>query len=135
MRKILALTAIGVVGLVGVAQAKKPTTAGTKSCKVHKVGYNAVGTLVSSSLTAGTTAGHFSGTITVTLKKANHHDMTTTFTLTNARVIFHHGVASPMPAVGSRVGLHGKITAMPAHCSTTGFTPTITIKKVDIRTP
>jgi hypothetical protein len=38
-----------------------------------------------------------------------------------------------MPAVGSRVGLHGKITALPKHCSTVGFTPTITIKRVDIR--
>jgi hypothetical protein len=134
MRRILALTAIGVVGLVGVAQAKKPATAGTKSCKVHNVGYNAVGTLTASTLTPTTTAGHFSGAITVMLKKANHHDMTTTFTLTDARVIFHHGVVSTS-LVGTRVGLHGKITAMPAHCSTTGFTPTITIKKVDISTP
>jgi hypothetical protein len=134
MRKILALAAIGVVGLVGVAQAHKPATTGTKSCKVHNLGYNAHGTITASSLTPTTTAGHFSGTITVTLKKANHHDMTTMFTLTDARVIFHHGVDATS-LVGTRVGLHGKITAMPAHCSTTGFTPTITIKKVDIRTP
>jgi hypothetical protein len=135
MRKILALAAIGVVGLVGVAQAKQPTTTGTKSCKVHNVGYNAHGTLTASTLAPGTVAGRWSGTVTVTLKRANHHDTTTTFTLTNARVVFHHGVSSPSPAAGSRVGLHGKITKLNKGCSTTGFTSTITIKKVDISTP
>ncbi|HWC86469.1 MAG TPA: hypothetical protein VG388_08015 [Solirubrobacteraceae bacterium] len=48
-------------------------------------------------------------------------------------MIFHLGVERTMPAVGSRVGLHGKITVLPKHCSTVGFTPTITIKRVDIR--
>lgn len=135
MRKILALAAIGAVGLVGVAEAKKPTTKpyNVKPCKVHNEGYNARGTLVSSSLTVSpTNSKEYSGTITITLKKANHHDMTTTFTLTNAKVYFHHGVNAASPAAGSTVDLHGKITAMPKHCSTTGFTPTITIKKVDI---
>ena len=139
MRKILALAAITTLGLVGVAEAKKPATSPTttpKPCKVNNEGYNARGTLVSSSLTVSpTNSRQYSGTITITLKKANHKDMTTTFTLTNARVNFHHGVDATNPAVGSIVNLHGKITAMPKHCSTMGFTPTITIKKVDIRHP
>jgi hypothetical protein len=31
------------------------------------------------------------------------------------------------------VKLHGKITKLSKHCPTEGFTPTITVKKVDIR--
>jgi hypothetical protein len=33
------------------------------------------------------------------------------------------------------VKLHGKITQLPKKCPSGGFTPTITIKKVDIRQP
>jgi hypothetical protein len=139
MRKILALATVGALSVAGVAQAQKPATSpanqhSAASCTTPRnEGYNARGTLVSSTLTASTTmAGRYSGTITVTLRKANHHDTTTTFTLTNARVYFHHGVSTTAPAAGSKVDVHGKITALPRHCSTTGFTPTITVKKVDI---
>jgi hypothetical protein len=31
------------------------------------------------------------------------------------------------------VKLHGKITKLAKHCPTEGFTPTITVKKVDLR--
>lgn len=148
MRKILVLSAIGVVGLVGVAQAWKPPhpshpahpshpvhpAKGAKSCTPHAVGYNARGRLVSSSLTLGSN-GRYSGTITVDVTKANHHAVTgsQSFTLTDARVIFHHGVDATAPAVGSRVGLHGKITVLRKGCATTGFTPRITLTHVDVR--
>ncbi len=69
------------------------------------------------------------------MTKANHHGVTgnQTFTLDHVRVKFHHGVDPTAPAPGSRAKLHGKITQLPRHCPTGGFTPTITVKKVDIR--
>ena len=83
-------------------------------------------------------AGHhrYSGTIEVIVTRANHRAAKgdQTFTLTDARVVFHHGVNTTAPAAGSRVGLHGKITELPKGCSTTGFSPTITVRNVDIRT-
>ncbi len=144
MRKIAVLTMFGVVGLVGVAQADKPphpshpthpAKSNPKSCTALNRGYNASGTLVSSSLTAGTGHNRFNGTIELTVTRANHRAATgdQTFTLTNARVRFHHGVDATAPAVGSRVRLHGKITELPKGCSTTGFTSTITVRNVDIR--
>jgi hypothetical protein len=134
----------GVVGLVGVAQADKPphpshpthpAKSNPKSCTARNDGYKASGTLVSSSLTAAAGHNRFNGTIEVTVTRANHRAATgdQTFTLTNARVRFHHGVDATAPAVGSRVRLHGKITELPKGCSTTGFTSTITVRNVDIR--
>jgi hypothetical protein len=97
------------------------------------VGYNASGTLVNASLTAEEN-GRYSGTIEVNVTKANHHGSTgdQTFTLTAARVKFHDGVNATAPAPGSRVKLHGKITKLSKHCPSEGFTPTVTVKKVDI---
>ncbi len=106
---------------------------GAHRCQPHSVGYSASGTLVNSSLSP---EGHhrYSGTLEVNLAKANHRAPTgdQTFTLTTARVKFHHGVDPTSPAAGSRVKLHGKITKLAKHCPTEGFTPTITVKKVDI---
>lgn len=141
MRKLAVLTVVGVVGLGGVAQADKPVHPAhpakphLKSCEARTVGYNARGTLIHATLTPA--AGHhrYTGTITVDVTKANHRFLTgdQTFTLTDARVSFHHGVSSTVPAPGSRVGLHGKVTELPKGCSTTGFSPTITVRRVDIR--
>jgi hypothetical protein len=99
------------------------------------VGYNASGTLKTWGLAKAVDDGRYDGTITVTLTRANHKAPIgdQPFTVTDARVIFHEGVNSTTPAGGSRVGLHGKITQLPHSCST-GFTPIVTIKKVDIRT-
>ncbi|HEY0390191.1 MAG TPA: hypothetical protein VGC63_00595 [Solirubrobacterales bacterium] len=103
-------------------------------CRPHSAGYNATGVLVNAALTAAG-KGRYDGTIEVNLKRANHHAPTgaQTFALTSARVRFHHGVDATAPAPGSRVKLHGKITQLSRHCSEDGFTPTITVKKVDIR--
>jgi GNAT superfamily N-acetyltransferase len=45
------------------------------------------------------------------IRRANHHAPTgdQTFTLTGAKVRFHHGVDPTAPGTGSRVKLHGKI--------------------------
>lgn len=108
---------------------------GPHKCQPHSVGYNARGTLVSASLTPAAGKGRYDGTIEVTVSKANHRASTgaQTYTLASARVKFHHGVDSTAPAPGSRVKLHGKITQLSRHCPQEGFTPAITVKKVDLR--
>jgi hypothetical protein len=143
MKRIAILGVLGLLALVVAAPAAakhSPTYSPTPpseshKCVPHNVGYNAVGTLVDSALTAEEN-GRYSGTLEVKLTRANHHAPTgeQTFTLTGAKVKFHHGVDPTAPAAGSRVKLHGKITKLSKHCPTEGFTPTITVKKVDIRT-
>ena len=138
MKKIAVLTALGLLALVVPAQGaphySPASPPGSHHCLPHSVGYNASGVLVNASLTEEE-HGRYSGTLEVTLARANHGAPTgeQTFTLAAARVKFHHGVDPASPATGSRVKLHGKITKLAKHCPTEGFTPTITIKKVDIR--
>jgi hypothetical protein len=138
MKKITALATLGLLTLGVSAQASPHYTPASPPsshrCLPHNVGYNASGTLVSASLTAEE-HHRYSGTLEVKLVKANHGAPTgdQTFTLTAAKVFFHHGVDPAAPAVGSRVKLHGKITALAKRCPTEGFTPTIIVKKVDIR--
>jgi hypothetical protein len=105
-----------------------------KRCTALNRGLNASGTLTSATLTPAAKKGHFDGTITVDVTRANHKAATgtQTDTLTDARVRFGKGVSSTAPAAGSNVRLHGKITALPNGCPTTGFTPTITINRVAI---
>jgi hypothetical protein len=145
MRRSILLAVLGALALVVPAQASKPDKppktdkppvhkpATPRPCVAHAVGYNARGTLVSSALTPSA-KGRYSGTLVVDVARANHRAPTgtQTFTLTNARVKFHRGV-TPLGAAGDRVGLHGKITELPKRCGS--FTPTITIKKVDISRP
>jgi hypothetical protein len=138
MKKIAVLATLGLLALAVSAQAAPkytpaPPPGSPHHCQPHNAGYNASGVLASASLAA---EGHrrYSGTLEVKLAKANHHAPTgdQTFTLAAAKVIFHHGVDPASPAVGSRVKLHGKITKLAKHCPTEGFTPTITVKKVDV---
>jgi len=137
MKRIAVLSTLGLLAFVVSAQAAPHYTPapppGSHRCLPHSVGYNASGPLVNASLTAEE-HGRYSGTLEVNVAKANHHASTgdQTFTLTAAKVKFHHGVDPTAPAPGSRVKLHGKITVLSKHCSTEGFTPTITVKKVDI---
>jgi hypothetical protein len=138
MKRIAVLGTLGLLALVVSAQAAPHYTPapapGSHRCLPHKVGYSASGALVSASLTAEE-HHRYSGTLEVDLAKANHRALTgdQTFTLAAAKVKFHHGVDPDSPAAGSRVKLHGKITQLSKRCPTEGFTPTITIKKVDIR--
>jgi hypothetical protein len=154
MRKIVLLTAVAVVGLVGVAQADKPPhpthpaqaqngahkqsghpgKSNPKPCATHNEGFNAVGSLVSASLTPAGGHRRYGGTIVVTLTRVNHHAANgqQSFTLTDARVFFHHGIDATDPAAGSRVRLHGKITELSKPCSSSGFSPSVTVRYVDI---
>jgi hypothetical protein len=103
----------------------------------HKEGFYARGILVSGTLTPGTQAKHFDGTLTVDVKRANHKAPTgsQTYTLDGARVHFGQGVTADTLAAGDRVVLHGKITALPKHCGSASFTPSITVKDVSIKAP
>jgi hypothetical protein len=142
-RVVGVLAALAAVGVVGPAQAEKPNPPKAphsdppkpNKCLEHHEGYNASGTLVSATLTS-LPNGRYSGPLVVNVTRANHHGATgeQPYTLFEARVKFHHGVSPTAPAPGSRVKLHGKVTELPKGCPTTGFTPTITIKKVDIKT-
>ena len=151
MRKLAArrivgtLAVLGAVGGVATAQAEKPKVPkapkthpvkpkAPRTCVVHRVGYNASGTLVTAALTA-TGPHRSSGTITVNVTKVNHRGATgrATFTLANARVAFGTGVSSTAPAPGSRVKLHGTVTTLSRGCSTVGFTSTITITHAELK--
>jgi hypothetical protein len=138
MKKVAVLGAFAILALALVvpAQAKVHYAPPAKTCTPHSVGYSATGTLVASSLTVDAN-GLYSGTLEVSVTRANHKAPTgaQTYTLTAARVKFHKGVNTQSPAPDSRVKVHGKITKLGKHCSTEGFTPAITAKKVDIRRP
>jgi hypothetical protein len=137
MKKITVLATLGLLALVASAQAAPKYTPApppaSHHCLPHSVGYNASGSLVSASLTAEE-HHRYSGTLEINLAKANHGAPTgdQTFTLTATKIKFHHGVDPTATPAGSRVKLHGKITTLAKRCPTEGFTPTITVKKVDI---
>jgi hypothetical protein len=142
MNKLAALAALAALVVVGSAQAKKPASPHTPkapkapaTCVPNTVGFRASGVLIMASLEAEG-KGRYHGLLKVNVAKANHRAPTgeETYTLTNARVKFHHGVSATAPAPGSLVKLSGSITELPnKHCSTAGFTPTVTITKVDIK--
>jgi hypothetical protein len=156
MKKIAVLGVLGLLALVVPAQAAHyapapPPPPSPKTphnpkvphspkpphkCTPHNAGYYASGTLVKAALTPE--AHHrYSGTLEVNVTRANHHAATgdQTFTLAGAKVKFHHGVDPTAPAPGSRVKLHGKVTKLSKRCPSEGFTPTVTVKKVDIEQP
>ena len=151
MKKLATLAVLATGLLVLPAQARPPHPAHPNKCAVHKVGYNARGTLVSQSLTqtqgaatATTRDDRYSGSITVNVAKANHGAPTgnQTYNVTNVKVKFHvpdrtgdgkRTLADVRP--GDRVRLQGKITHLARRCDHTGFTPTVTVKKVDFNKP
>lgn len=139
MRRIAICTVALTAALAGPADAKAPKA---KDCTPQSKGFNAAGTLVEQSLTQ--TAGadtaergddRYSGTVVVNVRKANHRapEGTQTYTLENARAKFHdadrNGEADA-PKAGDRVKLHGRITTLRKKCDATGFTPTVTVRKV-----
>ena len=147
MRKLLICTAAIAAVVAMPAQAKKPakTKAPKASCE-KKVGYNAKGTLVSQSLTQTKGADtptekgddRWSGDVTVNVTKANHKGLKgeQTLTLTDGRVNWYDAAGDgtdDVPAAGDRVGLHGKVTKLRKKCDSTGFSPTITLRKVDFK--
>ena len=112
-----------------------------KKCKLKKAGYNGSGLLTAYNLTQSQGAltpetgdDRYSGTLSVDVKKANHKSTKgpQDFTVTDIRVRFHEGVAQP-PAVGSWVGLHGKITKRNKKCTDQSGTGVVTLRKIDIK--
>jgi hypothetical protein len=134
-------------GSQGESHGQHKGAAKTPKCTPHAVGYNARGTLVSSSLTqtkgqdtARKGDDRWSGALTVNVTKANHKAPKgeQTFTLTDARVSFadaDHNKVADTPKAGDRVKLHGKITRLRHGCDQTGFTPQVTVRQVRFRTP
>ena len=164
MRKLAVLSMFCVAAFVGAAQAEKPPHPAhpahpahpehpahpphpgdpgnpkqphAQRCVARDEGYNSSGTLVKASLSPAAGSHRYNGTIEAIVTRANHRGPTgdQTFTLTDTRVVVHPGVDASAPAPGSRVGLHGTITELPRGCSTVGFSPTVTIRKVDVRKP
>jgi|SRR3954447_5432860 hypothetical protein len=128
-------------------QAQNGKSHDTKSqkCKPHAVGFNAYGTLESQTLTQTKGADtprrsddRYSGTVTVTVKRANHGAPTgtQTYTLDNARVKFYDANkdgSADQPKPGDRVKVHGKITKLAKKCDSSGFTPTTTVRSVHFK--
>jgi hypothetical protein len=152
MRKILLLMILSAGALALPAQAKPPKPhpshpAKSHKCVPHAVGYRASGELVSESLkqTAGAATpergdDRYGGTITVNVTKANHHAPKgeQTYALTDMRVKFRdsdHNHVADQPQAGDRVKLSGKITHLSKKCDQSGFTATITVRKVDFKHP
>lgn len=141
MKKIALIALLALVAVVVPATAKPPEpTPPPKShkCKPHGVAYVVSGTLVSGSLTRNSD-GTYNGSLTVHVTKANHHaraDKGTdkSYTLDHAKVKLHGENPAALTA-NSRVKLRGKITTLAKKCDHTGFAPTITIKKADIKPP
>jgi hypothetical protein len=148
MKRFALLSAVMTFAIVVPAQADKPVhpshpahpahpspMGSGPSCTPRNEGYNASGTLVSAMLTPGTKKGHFDGTITADVTRANHKAATgpQTYTLINARVQFGKGVSSTAPAPGSRVRLQGRTTVLPHGCPSAGYTATTTIRHVEIK--
>jgi len=153
MRRI-ALSSIALAAAVAVpAQAKpvKPPKAAKpvagQRCAVKTVGFHARGALVDQTLTqsAGLATAdrgddRFSGTVTVLVTKANHRAPlgSTTFTLVDARVSYSDANGDgtrDQPAAGDRVKVGGKITRLNKRCDQTGFTPTVSVRKVAFKQP
>ncbi len=148
MRRIAVCTVALAAALVVPANAKPPKPpkpAKATHCTPHKVGYKATGALVSEALSqtqgADTTKrgdDRYSGTLTVDVKKANHRAPKgeQTYTVEDARVRFYdadHNHVADEPKAGDRVKLSGKITKLRKKCDSTGFTPEITVRKVDFK--
>ncbi len=138
MRRISLLALALIATAVAVpAQAASDKSAPHK-CQPHTVGYVVGGTLVSSTLTLDAApAKTYSGTLIVLVTKTNKHakadkGLTKTYTLSHATVSFSVDVNTTSPAAGSRIHLQGTITALEPKCSQTGFTPAVTITKVEI---
>jgi hypothetical protein len=148
MRKF-AIAVVGIAAAVAVpAQAKPahPEHPGTShKCTPHAVGYKASGKLASESLTQTQGAGtpkrsddRYSGTVTVDVKRANHHGATgsQTYTLDNDRATFYdanHDGTADQPKAGDRVKVKGTITTLAKKCDQSGFTPTINVRKVEFK--
>jgi hypothetical protein len=156
-RKVALIAAVGTFAVAVPAAAKPPGSApptdpahpshpahpsdqttrshpsASHKCVPHTEAYTASGPLMS--WNASQTGTGYTGTITVHVTKANHHaagakGTDVTYTLTNARVTF--GAGATTPTTGDPVKVIGKTTVLANKCDQSGFTPTITIRKVNV---
>jgi hypothetical protein len=141
-RRFALTVVVGAFAVAVPAVAKPPHPAhpghpaASHKCAPRDEAYTASGQLVTWSAMR-TADGRFAGPITVHVTTANHHaagarGTDVTYTLTAARVTFGKG-ANP-PTAGDRVKVIGKATAIGEKCSQSGFTSTITVRKVDVHT-
>jgi hypothetical protein len=156
MRKILITAAAGAALAITPALAAKPASKPEHppkpphpaKCKINSVGYNAKGTLdaggfaltqSAGQVTPDTSDDRWSGTLTVTVTKANHKGLkgSQTLTLTDAKVKFddanNDSTPDNPPADGSTVRLHGKVTKYKKKC--TQDTTVVTVKRVSFTAP
>ena len=143
MKRITVFALIAALAAVAPVQAhntKPPKQHPAKShkCTPHGVSYRVSGTLLSGSLTQNSDKT-YSGTLTVHVTKANHHAKAdkgkdTTYTLDHAKAKLHNADPAAL-AANSRVNLKGTVTTLAKKCDQTGFSPTVTIKKADIKPP
>ena len=114
-----------------------PTQPATShKCAPHNEAYIASGTLASWSATKNAN-GTYTGTVTVHVTRANHHASSATGgdvtdTLANTKVSF--GAAANPPTAGDRVKVIGRISELGKKCSQTGFTATVTVRKLVVHT-
>ncbi len=138
---LLALAALAAPATAAAGDKPHRPKPAKADCTAKTTGFHARGTYVSSELTQ--TAGadterrgddRYSGDLVVDVVKANHKAATgeQTYTLENARVRLHPRKGTT-PAAGDRVKVHGRITRLGKKCDRTGFTPTATVRKVDIK--
>jgi hypothetical protein len=135
MSRIVLLGVLALAVAAPPVQAKAPKA---QKCQPHAVAYEVSGTVVSGSLTANSD-GSYSGILTVHVTKAEHHakadkGMDKSYTLDHAKVKLH-GENPVALTANSRAHLNGTITTLAKKCDHTGFTPTVTIKKADIKPP
>jgi phage baseplate assembly protein gpV len=139
----IGIGALACVAVVAMPAEAKP--AKSHKCTPHAVAYAASGTLESQALTqskgADTTKrsdDRYSGSLTVDVKRANHHGATgsQTYTVQDARVRFYdadHDGTADAPKAGDRVKVKGRITQLGKKCDASGFTPTVTVRKVELK--
>jgi len=116
-----------------------PTSPGkSHKCKAHGVAYIVSGTLEKQTLVKNED-GTYSGEITLkAITHTNHHakGAKSPFTVTKVHVTFGDGLSGLEGLKeGDGVKLIGKITTLAKKCDHTGFTPTVTIRKVVFTAP
>jgi hypothetical protein len=121
-------------------------------CVAHRVGYVAAGTLVSQTLALDSAATPnarptYSGDVTIAVTRTNHaargdKGTTKTYTLAHARVVLglddqnsDGSVGLDDLAAGDRVKVIGKVTVLRRGCDHSSFTPTITIRQLNVHAP
>jgi hypothetical protein len=142
MRKIT-IAALALVAVIAMPAQAKPGKA--HKCQPHAVAYTASGSLESQALTQTQGSGtptrsddRYSGSLTVNVKRASHHGATgsQTYTVDNARVKFYdanHDHTADVPKAGDRVKVKGRITTLAKKCDSSGFTPTVTVRRVEFK--